>query len=211
MKSSYPSRPRPLRPSALTMPRVTVCPSPNGLPIATTKSPTSSESESPGSSSTRSCASMRRSATSVPGSLPTSVASNSRRSRRVTTISSAPLTTWWLVTTRPSSPSMMMPDPMPCTGTLRRPGALKNRLKTGSSSNGFCRMRRPRTEMFTTAGVTSLSTGATVSFSAAAPAPGNATHAIASSSARQQRAHRIGGTEISAHRCTSWKLRVAVP
>ena len=37
----------PLRPSALTMPEVTVWPSPNGLPMAITRSPTSSRLESP--------------------------------------------------------------------------------------------------------------------------------------------------------------------
>ena len=36
MKSSKPSGERPLLPSALTMPEVTVCPMPNGLPIAIT-------------------------------------------------------------------------------------------------------------------------------------------------------------------------------
>ncbi len=36
-----------LRPSALTMPEVMVWPSPNGLPMATTKSLTFSASESP--------------------------------------------------------------------------------------------------------------------------------------------------------------------
>ena len=36
MKSSYPSGDRPLRPSALTMPEVTVWPMPKGLPMAMT-------------------------------------------------------------------------------------------------------------------------------------------------------------------------------
>ena len=36
MKSSKPSGESPLRPSALTIPDVTVCPMPNGLPIAIT-------------------------------------------------------------------------------------------------------------------------------------------------------------------------------
>ena len=47
MKSSYDSMPRPFLPKALTMPRVTLCSRPNGLPIARTKSPTLSFSESP--------------------------------------------------------------------------------------------------------------------------------------------------------------------
>src|ERR1700677_3943062 len=37
----------PVRPSALTMPTVTVCCKPNGLPIATTQSPTSRRAEPP--------------------------------------------------------------------------------------------------------------------------------------------------------------------
>ena len=78
----------PLRPSALTIPEVTVCPRPNGLPIATTRSPTLSRSLSPnadGAEAARpgSCSS----ATSVAGSLPTSCAANSRRSLRVTVTS----------------------------------------------------------------------------------------------------------------------------
>src|SRR6478735_1553071 len=40
MKFSNVLMPRWLRPSALTMPMVTVCPTPNGLPIASTTSPT---------------------------------------------------------------------------------------------------------------------------------------------------------------------------
>src|SRR5574337_66539 len=47
MKFSKVLMPRWLRPSALTMPPVTVWPTPNGLPIASTWSPTCSASELP--------------------------------------------------------------------------------------------------------------------------------------------------------------------
>ena len=56
------------------MPEVTVCPMPNGLPIATTKSPTLAASESPRRIAVSFSAGMRSSATSVPGSEPTSSA-----------------------------------------------------------------------------------------------------------------------------------------
>ena len=57
--------------SALTIPLVAVCSSPSGLPIATTSSPTVSESESPSSSGSRSDAGASTSMTarSVEGSL----------------------------------------------------------------------------------------------------------------------------------------------
>ena len=62
---------------ALTMPVVTVCSRPNGLPIAMTPSPTSSceESASSSGSSTEAGASTSMTATSVDGSLPTTFAS----------------------------------------------------------------------------------------------------------------------------------------
>ena len=62
------------RPTALTMPEVTVWPTPNGLPIATTKSPTLIASESPMRTAVSDSAGMRSSAMSVPGSVPTSSA-----------------------------------------------------------------------------------------------------------------------------------------
>ena len=46
IKFSYASMPKPDLPRALTIPDVTVCPIPKGLPIATTKSPTLNFSES---------------------------------------------------------------------------------------------------------------------------------------------------------------------
>ena len=90
MKSSKRSMPSPERPSAETMPEVTVWPSPNGLPIAIEKSPTRSASESAQGSSVRPSASMRSTATSASGSVPTSVAGSSRPSASVTSTPPAP-------------------------------------------------------------------------------------------------------------------------
>ena len=80
------SRPLPermLRPSALTMPAVTVCSKPSGLPIAIAISPRLSVAERPsgsGASEPRDMPSMRSTARSVSGSSPTQRASNSRPS-----------------------------------------------------------------------------------------------------------------------------------
>ncbi len=86
------------------MPCVTVCPTPNGLPMASTKSPTSSASELASSSvGKRSCASLMRStARSLRLSLSTIEASNSRLSASATFTSSAPSMTCTLVTIRPA-------------------------------------------------------------------------------------------------------------
>src|SRR5438270_423321 len=63
---------------ALTMPLVTVCSRPNGLPMAITGSPTSRRSESPNGSAGRLLPSIFSSATSVRGSSPTTFALYSR-------------------------------------------------------------------------------------------------------------------------------------
>ncbi|MYL02409.1 MAG: hypothetical protein F4013_12160 [Gammaproteobacteria bacterium] len=77
-------------PRALTMPEVTVWVSPKGLPMATTKSPTCTASESPSGIWVRSSASSSSStATSVPASDPTTTAETDRPSLRVTSISDA--------------------------------------------------------------------------------------------------------------------------
>ncbi len=68
--------------------------SPKGLPIATTKSPTSKRAESPRRIWVRFCASTWITAISVSGSRPRMRALNSRPSCRVTLISMAPSTTW---------------------------------------------------------------------------------------------------------------------
>lgn len=60
----------PLRPKALTIPEVTVCPKPNGLPIAIAKSPTRSLSESATLISVKLSASICNSAMSLSASEP---------------------------------------------------------------------------------------------------------------------------------------------
>ncbi len=80
------SRPVPermLRPSALTMPAVTVCSKPSGLPIAIAISPRRSAADEPsasGDSEPRDMPSMHSTARSVSGSSPTERASNVRPS-----------------------------------------------------------------------------------------------------------------------------------
>jgi hypothetical protein len=86
--------------SAETMPVVTVCSSPNGLPIAITWSPTCILLESPsgiGRSFTLP-GSTFSSARSVDGSLPRTFALTRSWSPKRTRTSSAPSTTWALVT-----------------------------------------------------------------------------------------------------------------
>jgi len=75
-----------LRPTALTMPAVTVEESWNGLPMASTHSPTSNSSELPRRAAVRSSASIRMTATSLFGSVPTISAWNCRPSSSVTRI-----------------------------------------------------------------------------------------------------------------------------
>ena len=93
MKFSKVLMPRPVRPRAETMPLVTVCPTPNGLPMASTTSPTRSASEEPKPIAGRFCASRRSTARSVSGSLPTTFASSFLPSANATSISSAASTT----------------------------------------------------------------------------------------------------------------------
>ncbi len=92
-----------VRASAEMMPWVTVCPTPKGLPIASTTSPTRRSSELAKSSvGNLSWVSFRRStARSEWLSLSTISASNSRLSESETLTWSAPSMTWTLVTTRP--------------------------------------------------------------------------------------------------------------
>ena len=101
MKFSYPltssSRWRFLRPRAETMPIVTVWPTLSGLPMANTTSPTRSLSLSASVTVGRFWASILMMATSVFGSVPMTLALNSRSSGSATFSSSAPSTTWLLV------------------------------------------------------------------------------------------------------------------
>jgi hypothetical protein len=92
-----PERARSVRPSALTMPAVTVHWKPKGLPMATTICPTRSLAEEP----SRACACppppTRSRAMSVSASRPTSSAGRSRPSRVDTRSKAAPSTTWLLL------------------------------------------------------------------------------------------------------------------
>ena len=91
-KSSY--RPAPMtRPVPLMMPTVTVWSSPNGFPIAITGSATLRLLEAPSGMLGSPLASIFRSARSVSGSLPTSLAEKLRPSDSVTSIDEAPSTT----------------------------------------------------------------------------------------------------------------------
>src|SRR6056297_50804 len=155
----------PERPRALTMPEVTVCPRPNGLPIATTKSPTSAREESAISSWVRRSAGILSNAMSVAGSAPITSASKLRSSCSVTVISSAPSITCALVITRPSRASTITPEPAlrvwrRCCGWS---GISKKRRKNGSSRNGFGpppTSTLPRVAMLTTAGAVFFTIGA---------------------------------------------------
>jgi hypothetical protein len=82
--------------TALTIPAVVVRARPNGLPIATTGSPTRTASEFPSTSGVRlrELASTRSTAMSVEGSLPTSVARRVSWLEKLTSIWSAPSITW---------------------------------------------------------------------------------------------------------------------
>ncbi len=104
-----------LRPFALTIPAVTVDVRLNGLPTASTHSPTFSFSESPNGIVGRSLASTLISAMSVDGSVPISLAGNLRLSLSVTSSSSAPSITWLFVMIYPSV-DMITPEPAPTRG-----------------------------------------------------------------------------------------------
>ena len=101
MKSSYGPW-RMSRPRAETMPAVTVPPRPNGLPIASTQSPTRSVSESPNCTAGSGLSGFTCSRAMSPvSSRPSTLALSEVLSWRVTVISSAPSITWLLVTTSP--------------------------------------------------------------------------------------------------------------
>ncbi len=100
MKPTTPS-PGSERDLALTMPEVTVLSRPNGVPIATTQSPTRVFAGSPRRTTGRSFASILSTATSVAASLPSTFARNSRWSVSLTMTSSASATTCAFVSTMP--------------------------------------------------------------------------------------------------------------
>ena len=93
------------------MPAVTVPPSPNGLPIATTQSPILALSELPNFTGIKlSSDIISRTATSDKGSAPITFALYSLSPFTLTKISSAPSITWLLVITKPFL-SIIKPDP----------------------------------------------------------------------------------------------------
>src|SRR5690349_16713402 len=126
-----------VRPLALMMPEVTVKVRfpPNGFPTASTHSPTRESSLSPNGAGVRLGASILSTARSVPGSVPTTLAGNSRRSSSRTVTWSEPSTTWSLVRMYPSFETMK-PEPAlswksgPCCG-----GRGKNCSKPGGTWN----------------------------------------------------------------------------
>jgi hypothetical protein len=102
-----------VRPSALTMPEVTLPSSPNGEPIATTGSPTAGVASASAQTGTgRSLASTRSTARSEAASTPTTSASRRSPSGSVTTTCAAPSTTCALVTSTPSD-RRTTPEPEP--------------------------------------------------------------------------------------------------
>ena len=112
--------------SALTMPLVTVPSSPNGLPIATTRSPISSDSDEPSSTGVTPLGMLSSSstATSDDASAPTTLAPTSSPLGNRTVTLVALSTTCWFVSTWPSSsitkPLPVAPPP-PCPGRSGEP------------------------------------------------------------------------------------------
>src|SRR5438309_1288214 len=168
IKSSYSAMPTLARPTALTIPIVTVWLRPKGLPMASTYSPTWSLSESAQGMVGRSLASTWMTAMSVLGSVPTTLALSSRLSESRTRISSAFETTWLFVMMYPLG-SAITPDPRlrsrrswGASNRRRKNSSPKNRRKNGSSNGpklwpSGSRVTRV-VAMFTTAGVTALAT-----------------------------------------------------
>ena len=142
------------------MPEVTVPPRLNGLPIATTQSPTRAWLELPkctnGNGSRRLILSTARSDCA---SRPTTSASYSVPSTKVTVTSSSSVRwsgwiTWLLVTTKPSA-EMMNPEPSDCASRVVGwpPCWLPNRSAKGVPASGLAStVIRCRVEMLTTAG-----------------------------------------------------------
>ena len=158
MKFWKPAPGRLLRPTAEMIPLVTVWPTPNGLPIATTKSPICRRSLFAIGIAVRSCAGIRIRATSVSGSEPTNSARRVRPSARFTETSSASSTTWLLVSTSPRWASMITPEPS--DWAMRSCGIPNMRRNTGSSPNGVLTRTRCLLVTLTTAGRTFFSIGA---------------------------------------------------
>src|SRR4051812_41330454 len=190
------------RPTALMMPIVTVCPRPNGLPIASTRSPTRIFEESAIAIAGNAFASTRSTATSLWGSAPTTLAVSSRPSCSATRTLSACSTTWLLVRITPSE-ATITPEPRlrsRWVGAWRSPslGFPKKYRKNGSAENGdvLGRAMLRSENTFTTLGVTFADTSAIVS-------PfGSCTDACAGGSAGGE----VGGAAGAGVACGGWAL-----
>ncbi len=131
------------------MPRVTVRVRPCGVPTANTVWPTKRSSESPKSAVAKlrlrrliASRSMRSSARSVQWSQPTSLALTRSRLARVTETSTAcGLTTWALVSTRPSL-EMMTPEPTP--PVMRLAPSLNSISRTSMRTTASSKRLKPR-------------------------------------------------------------------
>src|SRR5262245_31481940 len=115
---------------------------------------------------------MRTTATSVGGSLPSTRAENRRLSGNRTITSSAPATTWWLVSTMPDL-STMNPEPRPsCFSRCARGAGIPNCSRSIRFHGSSMAKRRMNFVlwMVTTAPFTRSTSGATVPGSAPVPA-----------------------------------------
>ena len=124
-----------VRPRLLTIPWVSVPSRLNGLPMASTGSPTRSEAELPNGAAGSDPAgtSARIMARSFPGSRPAISASAVDPSAKRTSMASAPSITCSLVRIAPSA-SMMTPDPCPPCGSPS--GATRAACVTTSTTEG---------------------------------------------------------------------------
>ena len=199
---------------AETTPTVTEPPSPNGLPIAITQSPTRSFSESPKVTALSGCSGFtRKIAMSVLVSRPMISALSFMPLLKLAKISSASPITWLLVTMMPLG-STTTPEPSEDTrrGWLRgsSPRRLKNSSKNSSNgepggscgvccAGGVVRLRAVsifcEVEMLTTASITRSATSATESGplpGAPITRPGSATIPIASENAAARMSDAFG-------------------
>ena len=129
-----------------------MCEKPNGLPIATTKSPTLRSFASANGISERLSASTWTTARSEAASEPMTRASMPRLSSRVIVISAASSMTWWFVRIYPRAASTMTPEPALRKSLRLSRGTSKKRRNSGSSASGLSISTLPRTEILTTAG-----------------------------------------------------------
>src|SRR6185369_6255967 len=141
------------RPTALMMPMVTVWPTLNGSPIASTTSPTFAVSDEPKVIGMSPCAATRTTARSVSGSEPTILPMTVRPSLRVTWMSDTPSTTWSLVRMYPSRLTITPEPSESCVSLGRLKRSPKKRWNAGSSRSGLRRFTSRVAEMFTTAGM----------------------------------------------------------